>query len=202
MKRIKEGSKGKEQGEESKAESCLQSVSKMEKSTVSRPRGGAAPSSGRDRSYSSSRRRDWKRELENDRPVQKQREGKRSPERRKEGENHRDRGEERSKSNSRGDQGSLPVPKDKTAGDHQSPPPLLPHDGSEEKGPLASEGTKNRREKDGERPSSSSACRDSSRKEWTRERRQKKEKGETPHEQLDEREDQKKSRKGRDGRGY
>lgn len=190
----------------------------MENSTISGSHCGTAPSSGREQSYSSSSRRDGKRELENDGSMQKQREGKRSQERRKEGENHRDGGEERHKRNLRDGQGkfqdaqlhqcsgSLPVPahtyKDKAAGTHQSTLPLLPHCWSEEKGPLASEGMKNRREKDGERPSSSSASQESSSDYGRKERRQKMEKGEAPGELREEREEHKKSRKGRDGREY
>lgn len=187
----------------------------MEKSTISRSHCGTAPSSGRERSYSSSSR-DWKRELENDSSMQKQREGKRSQERRKEGENHRDGGEERHKRNLRDGQGkfqdaqlhqcsgSLPVPahtyKDKAAGNHQSTLPLLPHCWSEEKGPLSSKDMKNRREKDGERPSSSSAVQESSSEYGGKERKM--EKGEAPGELLEEWEEHKKSRKGRDGREY
>lgn len=187
----------------------------MEKSTISVSHCGTAPSSGRERSYSSSSRRDWKRELEDDRSMQKQREGKRSQERRKEGENHRDGGEERHQRNLRDGQGkfqdaqlhqcsgSLPVPahtyKDKAAGNHQSPLPLLPHCWSEEKGPLASEGM-NRRDKDEETPSSSSAFQESSSDYGRKERRQKMEKGEAPDELLGEWGEHEKSRKGRDGR--
>ncbi|XP_011602123.2 E3 ubiquitin-protein ligase RBBP6-like isoform X1 [Takifugu rubripes] len=207
--------KKEEQDEESKPESCLPSVSKMEKSTISRSHCGTAPSSGRERSYSSSSR-DWKRELENDGSMQKQREGKRSQERRKEGENHRDGGEERHKRNLRDGQGkfqdaqlhqcsgSLPVPahtyKDKAAGNHQSTLPLLPHCWSEEKGPLSSKDMKNRREKDGERASSSTAVQESSSDYGRKERKM--EKGEAPDELLEEWEEHKKSRKGRDGREY
>lgn len=197
--------KKEEQDEESKAQSCLQSVFKMEKSTNSKSHCDTAPSSGGERSHSSSSRRDGKRELEDDRSMQKQREGKRSQERRNEGENHRDRGEERHQRNLRDGQGkfqdaqlhqcsgSLPVPahtyKDKAAGNHQS-------------GPLASEDMKNRREKDGERPSSSSAFQESSSDYGRKEKRQKMEKGEAPDELLEEWEEHKKSRKGRDGREY
>lgn len=184
----------------------------MEKSTISRSDCGTAPSSGRERSYSSSSRRDWKRELENDSSMQKQREDKRTQERRKEGENHRDGGEERHQRNLRDVQGkfqdaqlhqlrsgSLPVPAH-TNKDNQSTLPLLPHSWSEEKGPPASEGMKNRREKDGETPGSSSAFQESSSDYGRKERRQKMEKGEAPDELLEEWEEHEKSGKGRDGR--
>lgn len=139
--------------EESRAEPSLWSVSSMEKSTVPSPYCDTAPSSGKERFYSSSTRRDWKVEVEveSDRTKQKEKEGKRSQERRKKEENRRDGEEEQDNiQDNRLHQcvGSLPAPphqcKDKAAGQHQSPPPLHPHCRGEEKGLLPSGDIKKR----------------------------------------------------------
>lgn len=150
----------KEQDEKFKAESSLGSGSKVEKSSVSGPHCGTAPPSGKDRFYSGSSRRGWKREveMENDRARQREKERKRSQERRKKEENHRDREEEQSERKRKDDQGkspdsrphrcseSLPAPshkcKGKAAGSPPSPPPLHPRGRGEERGPLPSEGVK------------------------------------------------------------